>query len=113
MMQQSEDSLPLTPAVYHILLALYDGAKHGYAISQEVEAVTNGSIKMGSGTLYGSIKRMLRDGLIEEAVELADGERRYYRLTPYGQNVTIDESLRLARLVQIAQNKHALQEPKN
>jgi len=111
MIQPPDESLPLTPAVYHILLALYDGAKHGYAISQEVEAVTNGSIKMGSGTLYGSIKRMLRDGLIEEVLDLADGERRYYRLTQFGRDVTNAESQRLAHLVQIAQNKHALQHP--
>lgn len=109
-MQKNEDALPLTPAVYHILLALYDGAKHGYAISQEVEAVTNGSIKMGSGTLYGTIKRMLRDELIEEALELADGERRYYRLTQFGKDVTSAESQRLAHLVQIAQNKQALKQ---
>lgn len=110
MAETPQDALPLTPAVYHILLALYDGEKHGYAIMQEVEAVTNGSIRMGAGTLYGSIKRMLRDNLIEEATELADGERRYYRLTPFGQSVTEAESQRLAQLVQIAQNKHALED---
>lgn len=104
-----EDALPLTPAVYHILLALYDGEKHGYAIMQEVEAVTNGSIRMGSGTLYGSIKRMLRDDLIEEAPELSDSERRFYRLTAFGKSVTEAESRRLASLVLIAQHKQVLE----
>lgn len=110
MTKQPDDLLPLTPAVFHILLVLYDGEKHGYAIMQEVEKVSNGSVSMGPGTLYGSIKRMLRDGLIEEAYDLADGERRYYRLTSFGQRVTQVEAQRLAQLVQFAQSKRALGE---
>ena len=77
---------PLTPAVFHILLALADGEKHGYAIMKDVEAQTSGQLKMGPGTLYGSIKRMLAGGLIAETDErpdmaLDDERRRYYRLT--------------------------------
>jgi DNA-binding MarR family transcriptional regulator len=111
MTRQPEDVLPLTPAVFHILLALYDSPKHGYAIMQEVKTVSSGTIAMGPGTLYGSIKRMLRDGLIEEAHELSDGERRFYRLTSFGQTATEAESRRLAGLVRAAQYKHALGDP--
>ena len=83
--QNPQDFLPLTPAVFNILLALADGEKHGYAIMQEVETNTDGQVKMGPGTLYGSIKRMLASGMIEESGERPDPEmddqrRRYYRL---------------------------------
>ncbi len=105
-----EDLLPLTPAVFHILLALADGEKHGYAIMQEVAALTNGDIKMGPGTLYGSIKRMLDMGVIAECDErpdpaLDDERRRYYRLTPYGEQVARAEVQRLETLVRAAQLK--------
>ena len=69
-----EDLLPLTPAVFNIMLALADGEKHGYGIMLEVETNTNGQITMGPGTLYGSIKRMLKAGLIEECDERSDPE---------------------------------------
>jgi DNA-binding PadR family transcriptional regulator len=99
--------LPLTPAVFHILLALADGEKHGYAIMQEVEAISEKRVKMGPGTLYGSIKRMLEAGLIEEAGEQdEDNERRrYYRLTPFGDRVLSAEGRRLATLVNAFQTK--------
>ena len=105
--------LPLTPAVFHILLALADGEKHGYAIMQEVEANTHGSVKMGPGTLYGSIKRMLAVGLIEETDErpdptLDDQRRRYYRMTGLGGRVVEAESRRLASLVILAKSKEVL-----
>lgn len=105
-----EDLLPLTPAVFHILLALADGEKHGYAIMQEVTAITNGAMKMGPGTLYGSIKRMLEAGLIDECDErpdpaLDDERRRYYRLTAFGEQVARAESKRLAALLQAATMK--------
>ncbi|MGO8947482.1 MAG: PadR family transcriptional regulator [Ktedonobacterales bacterium] len=108
-----EALLPLTPAVFHILLALADGEKHGYAIMQEVEAQTGGTMRMGPGTLYGSIQRMLKDGLIVEAqkhVEPVHGEerRRYYRLTGFGQRVFQAETRRLEQLVHIAHSKHVL-----
>jgi DNA-binding PadR family transcriptional regulator len=108
-----EARLPLTPAVFHILLALADGEKHGYAIMQEVAARTDGAMRLGPGTLYGSIQRMLKDGLIVEAQERVDpvhGEerRRYYRLTGFGQRVLLAEARRLEQLVHIAQNKQVL-----
>jgi DNA-binding PadR family transcriptional regulator len=104
---------PLTPAVFHILLALADGEKHGYAIMKDVEVQTGGQIKMGPGTLYGSIKRMLAAGLIEESDQrpdpaLDDERRRYYRLTGLGEKVVSAESQRLAELVKLAQQKHIL-----
>jgi DNA-binding PadR family transcriptional regulator len=83
---EPKKSQMLTRAVFHILLALADGERHGYAIMQEVAQNTNGQIKMGPGTLYGNIKRLLATNLIEEAderpdPELDDERRRYYRLT--------------------------------
>jgi DNA-binding PadR family transcriptional regulator len=104
---------PLTPAVFHILLALADGEKHGYSIMKDVENQTNGKIKMGPGTLYGSIKRMLASGLIEEADErpdptLDDQRRRYYRLSNIGQKVLSAESQRLEQAVNIARQKRVL-----
>jgi DNA-binding PadR family transcriptional regulator len=104
---------PLTPAVFHILLALADGEKHGYAIMKDVEAQTSGQIKMGPGTLYGSIKRMLAAGLIQETEErpdpsLDDERRRYYRITALGRAVVASESRRLLRAVEVAQEKKVL-----
>jgi DNA-binding PadR family transcriptional regulator len=108
-----ESMLPLTPAVFHILLALADGEKHGYAIMQEVTAFTNGEIKMGPGTLYGSIKRMLEMGLIGESDErpdpaLDDERRRYYRLTSFGEQVAAAESKRLEMLLRAATRKRLI-----
>ncbi len=108
-----EDMLPLTPAVFHILLALADGEKHGYGIMQEVTAITEGGVKMGPGTLYGSIKRMLVNGLIVESDErpdpaLDDQRRRYYKLTGFGQRVVEVEVQRLSDLVRVARSKRIL-----
>lgn len=108
-----EALLPLTPTVFHILLALADGEKHGYAIMQEVEARTGGAMRMGPGTLYGSVQRMLKDGLIVEAQKRSEpvhGEerRRYYRLTSFGQRVLQAEARRLEQLVHLAQSKRVL-----
>ena len=108
-----EDLLPLTPAVFNIMLALADGEKHGYGIMLEVETNTNGQITMGPGTLYGSIKRMLKAGLIEECDERSDPEldhqrRRYYRLTGMGQQVLRLEAERLASQVHLARAKNLL-----
>jgi DNA-binding PadR family transcriptional regulator len=105
--------LPLTPAVFNILLALADGEKHGYAIMLEVERSTQGEVKMGPGTLYGSIKRMLAAGLIEECDErpdpaLDDERRRYYRLSGLGQRALAEEAERLSRQVAVARLKHVL-----
>jgi DNA-binding PadR family transcriptional regulator len=111
--RQAEDMLPLTPAVLHILLALADGERHGYGIMQEVTRRAGGQVKMGPGTLYGSIKRMLADGLIEEVGErpdpaLDDERRRYYRLTSFGLRVMQAEVLRLQQLVRLAQSKQVI-----
>jgi DNA-binding PadR family transcriptional regulator len=108
-----ENMLPLTPAVLHILLALADGEKHGYGIMQEVTRLTDGEIKMGPGTLYGSIKRMLEAGLIEESderpdPELDDERRRYYRITAFGEKVARAEARRLAVLLNVAQAKRLM-----
>ena len=96
--------LPLSPAVFHILLALAEGERHGYGIMQEIETRTGGKTKLGPGTLYGSIKRMLSDRLIEESAHrpdpsLDDERRRYYRLTGFGRRVAIAEAKRLQDLV--------------
>ena len=111
--RQAEDMLPLTPAVLHILLALADGERHGYGIMQEVTRRAGGQVKMGPGTLYGSIKRMLADGLIEEVGERPDPaldneRRRYYRLTSFGLRVMQAEMLRLLQLVRLAQSKQVI-----
>jgi len=105
--------LPLTPAVFHILLVLSDEDRHGYDIMREIAAATDGKIKMGPGTLYGSIKRMLQAGLIAEADErpdpsLDDARRRYYTLTDLGQRVLAAEVERLVRLVDVARRKDLL-----
>jgi DNA-binding PadR family transcriptional regulator len=105
--------LPLTPAVFHILLALADQERHGYGIMREVTAMTQNRVRMGPGTLYGSIKRMLKANLIEESderpdPELDDERRRYYRLTDFGRRVLIAEAQRLSTLVDVAQTKHIL-----
>jgi len=105
-----EELLPLTPAVFHILLALTDCEQHGYAIMNEVLKQTDGRFRMGPGTLYGSIKRMIAIRLIEEADErpapdLDDERRRYYRLTPFGRKVAAAESRRLAKLLSVARGK--------
>ena len=110
---QSDQEIPLTPAVFHILLALADGEKHGYAIMKEVESVTDGAVRMGPGTLYGSIKRMLKAGMIRESderpdPELDDARRRYYELTGYGRRVLEAEAQRLAQAVRVARRKKAL-----
>lgn len=128
------DLLPLTPVVLHILLALAEGqraaamdddadGKHGYAVAQEVEAMTEGQIRMGPGTLYGSIQRMLTAGLIEEVARMKsparpraahasdDERRRYYRLTTLGRRVLELELARLARVVVFARSKHLLTSP--
>jgi DNA-binding PadR family transcriptional regulator len=91
--------------VLHILVALADGDRHGYAIMQDVAARTDGAVRLGPGTLYGSIKRMLHDRLIEELDERSDEDdvrRRYYRITPRGRRIAKEEIGRLAALVRHA-----------
>ena len=110
MSSDTEDFLPLTPAVFHVLLSLADGERHGYAIMQEVVASTGGRIKMGPGTLYGTIKRLLQSGLIEECEsrtdpKLDDERRRYYRLTGLGQSVVKAEAVRYKEMTDLARGK--------
>lgn len=105
--QDPRGFLPLPSATFHILLALRDGEKHGYAIMREVEEMSSGTVKMGPGTLYGSIKRILADGLVEESDErpdpgLDDQRRRYYRLSGLGELVCDAEVTRLRALVERA-----------
>jgi DNA-binding PadR family transcriptional regulator len=102
-----ESLLPLPPATFHILVALADEERHGYAIMQDVAARTNGELKLGAGTLYRSIQRMLEQGLIVEtstrpAPELDDERRRYYRITPFGRTVARAETRRLAQMLKLA-----------
>ena len=110
---QPEDFLPLTPAMFHVLLAIADKERHGYEIMQEVQERTEGSVRLGPGTLYGSIKRMLGDGLIEESGDrpdpaFDDERRRYYRLTDFGYRVAKAEPERLASLLKSARAKKLL-----
>lgn len=109
----STEPQPLTPAVLHVLLALSDGEKHGYAIMKEVEHNTDGQMRMGPGTLYGTIKRLMQAALIEESDErpdpaLDDQRRRYYRITGPGERALRDEMRRLDRLVALARRKGTL-----
>jgi DNA-binding PadR family transcriptional regulator len=95
---------PLTPAVFHILLSLLEGERHGYAIMLDVAALTGNSFTMGPGTLYGTLKRMLEAGLVAEAGERRDPamneeRRRYYKITPLGRRVALAEAKRLEMLV--------------
>jgi DNA-binding PadR family transcriptional regulator len=99
--------LPLPPVTFHILVALAGGELHGYAIIQDVAARTGGEVRLGAGTLYRSIHRMLEQGLVVEVRErpgllLDDQRRRYYQLTPFGNAVARAEARRLAKLVKLA-----------
>jgi len=107
---------PLTPAVFHVMLALADGEKHGYGIMQEVAAETENKIVMGPGTLYGTLKRMLEAGQIQEAEtrpdpQLDDQRRRYYRLTEQGRRAATAEAERLRALVRAARTKSLFNQP--
>ena len=109
---------PLTPAVFHILLALVNGDKHGYGIMKDVEDQTAGVIKLGPGTLYGTIKRLLAAGLIIEIderpdPELDDERRRYYRLTALGNQFALQENQRLTQAVKAAHKRQLSDRPLN
>jgi DNA-binding PadR family transcriptional regulator len=106
--RRPEDHLPLTPAVFHVLLALADGDAHGYAIMKEVEARTGGEVRLGTGTLYGIVKRLLADGLVRESAAASTDRRRVYRLTPFGRRVALAEAERLRDMVLAAQAKRLL-----
>jgi DNA-binding PadR family transcriptional regulator len=108
-----EAFLPLTPAVFHVLLSLADGEKHGYVISKEIARRTNNEVRLGAGTLYGIIKRLLEDGFIEESDErpdfsLDDQRRRYYRLTKQGCALAEAEAERMERVLAMARARRVL-----
>lgn len=108
-----EEMLPLSPAVFHILLALADGERHGYSVMQEIDRQTGGKLRIGATTLYRSIKQMLEVGLISEVDErpdpaLDDERRRYYRLTSFGQQVASAEAQRLEQALNVARHKALL-----
>jgi DNA-binding PadR family transcriptional regulator len=106
-MEKPEDLLPLPSATFHILMAVADEDRHGYAIIQDVAARTGGELKLSAGTLYRSIQRMLEQGLLVEtqerpAAEFDDERRRYYRITPFGTATARAEVTRLSQLVKLA-----------
>ena len=111
--QSVEPATPVTPAIFQIMLALVDGDSHGYGIMQDVERITRGAARLGPGTLYRSIQRMLVEELIEE-LEIAlynesdDDRRRYYRLTRKGRAVAKAEAQRLADLVDAARERNLI-----
>ena len=111
--REPEELLPLSPAVFHILLALSAGERHGYGIMREVAAISHGQLRIGPGTLYRSLRQMLDAGMVEESDErpdpaLDDERRRYYRLTGFGRQVAQAEAMRLARLVREAEARRVL-----
>src|SRR5437660_2818853 len=108
--------LPLPLAVFHMLLALTEGERHGYALKREILQRTNGKLNLASGALYGSINKMLEQGLIEESEErpdmhLDDERRRYYRITALGRRVAEGEAARLRELVELADSSLGFPEP--
>ena len=114
--QHPEPELPLTPSMFHVLLSLADGEKHGYAILKEVAQRTGGKVRLSAGTLYGIIKRLLGEGMIVESDErparaLDDERRRYYRLTPFGMKVAMAEAERMEQVLAMARAKNLLRGP--
>lgn len=108
-----DDLLPLTPSVFHILVALAEGERHGYAIMRQVAEDTGASLQLGPGTLYGCLQRMLTAGLVEESEarpdpKLDDERRRYYRITAFGALVVRAEAKRLAAAVAAARTRRLL-----
>src|SRR5262252_5147369 len=103
-MSKSKTPLPLTPAVFHILLALFGEERHGYDIMQQVKVDSGDAIKMGAGTLYGSLDRMIEAGLVAKA-NTQDPRRIYYRLTALGQTTLRAETERLSRVARVARRQ--------
>src|SRR5579863_10080796 len=111
-----ESLLPLPLPVFHMLLALTEGERHGYALKREILRRTGGKLNLASGALYGSINKMLEQGLIEESEErpdshLDDERRRYYRITQLGRHVAQAEAARMRQLVRLADDRLGLPEP--
>jgi DNA-binding PadR family transcriptional regulator len=108
--------LPLPPAMFHILLCLAEGERHGYALKREIARRTDGKLILGPGVLYGSIQKMLDQGLIEESDDrpdphLDDERRRYYRVTLFGRKVVHAEAARMRELVALASARFGIREP--
>ena len=108
--------LPLPPPIFHMLLALCQGERHGYALKREILRRTDGKLDLGAGALYGSIARMVERGLVEESearpdLHLDDERRRYYRITSLGRRVAQAEAQRMRDLVQLADNCLGLEQP--
>lgn len=103
-MDAPEDFLPLSPHQFHILLALTDRERHGYALIQDIEQATGGTLRVGTGTLYTAIARLVELGLIGESARASQAHerRRYYRLLPLGRSVVKAETARLEALVRYA-----------
>ena len=115
--KETKSYLPLTPAMYHILLGLADGEKHGYAILKEVARRTDDRVRLSAGTLYGNLSRLESAGLIAESsrrpeVVLDDERRRYYRLTEFGRGVAVAEAERMEEAVEQARAKKLFRKPK-
>ena len=105
-----DEVLPLSPTVFHMLVAMTEGPSHGYAIAQEVERLSEGRLVLGPGTLYGSLQRMVASALIEETENPGEegvhaDRRRYYRMTPLGRAAVRAESARLLRTASLAQER--------
>jgi len=112
---EADAYLPLTPSAFHVLLAVADGEKHGYAILKEVEDRTAGKVVLSAGTLYAIIKRLLNDGLLEEIDERPDEDderRRYYRLTDFGRQVALAEGRRMEEVLTAARTKRLIPKPR-
>ena len=111
--EETASQMPVTPAMFNVLLALADGEKHGYAILKEVDEQTQGEVRLSTGTLYGIIKRLLAEGLITEsrtrpAAEMDDARRRYYRVTEAGREVAAAEAVRMEKLIARARAKRLI-----
>lgn len=107
---EADSLLPLPAAAFHILVALADEDRHGYAVIKDVAARTGGTLKLSAGTLYRSVDRMVQQGLIREissrpAKDMDDQRRRYYRITPFGREVAMAEARRLAQMLDLARAK--------
>jgi DNA-binding PadR family transcriptional regulator len=113
-----EPFLPLSPAMFHVLVALADGDKHGYAILKDVKRRTEGAVRLSAGTLYAVLKRLLDEDMIVETDErpdpaLDDERRRYYQLTSFGRQVAIAETERMERAIALARAKQLTVRPRS
>jgi len=113
---EAEPKLPLSPAMFHVMLALADSDKHGYAIMKEGSRLTSGEVSLSAGTLYGILRRLVAEDMVIEkeerpAPELDDERRRYYRLTEFGRRVAQAEAKRLEEMLELARAKRLYKRP--